>query len=124
MVIKAWLIGIAVLLAVALAAVVAGRRFEERVLAARLQRDSHALVSSTPSASAAVLSHRELRATDVLGLPFSELYEALRSAPAEARKKWAAELEKMPEGPRKTAALSGFYKLLIQFDPAIAIKAI
>ncbi len=30
----------------------------------------------------------------------------------------------MPEGPRRTAAVSGFYKLLVQFDPAAAVKAI
>jgi hypothetical protein len=70
------------------------------------------------------VSYRELRGADIIALPFSQFYEALRSAPAEARKKWATELEKMPTGPRRTAALSGFYKLLIQFDPAVAVKAI
>jgi hypothetical protein len=48
----------------------------------------------------------------------------LRSAPGEARKQWANELMTMPEGPRRTAAVSGFYKLLVQFDPDAAIEAI
>jgi hypothetical protein len=30
----------------------------------------------------------------------------------------------MPSGPRRTAAVLGFYKLLVQFDPALAIRTI
>lgn len=124
MVSKLRAISVAVFLAVALGGFFAGRRFEEEALAARLKRDSPPLVSSLPPPSSPVISYRELRGADIIALPFSEFYEALRSAPAEARKKWATELEQMPAGPRRTAALSGFYKLLIQFDPAIAVKAI
>jgi hypothetical protein len=121
---KARAISVAVLLSVALAAFFAGRRFEEQALAARLKRDLPPMVSAAPPPNASLVSYRELRGADIIALPFSEFYEALRSAPAEARKKWATELEQMPTGPRRTAALSGFYKLLIQFDPAIAVKAI
>ena len=62
--------------------------------------------------------------TEIIRLPFADFYEALRSAPAEARKKWAAELEAMPAGPQQTAAICGFYKLLVQFDPVAAAKTI
>lgn len=124
MVNKVWLIGVAGLVGLALGAFFAGHRYEEQALAARLQRDSRMLVSPTPPPSEPLVSYRELRATDIIALPFSEFYEALRSAPAEARRKWATELHKMPPGPKKTAAVSGFYKLLIQFDPVIAVKAI
>ena len=116
----------------ALAAVVAstfflGRRVEERAVAARLAAiKATALVAPTPAASAKLAppSYEELRAIDVLALPFGDFYEALRSAPSEARSKWAGEVEHMPPGPRRTAAVMGFYKLLIQFDPAFAIKSI
>lgn len=125
MVNRVWLISVAVLVAVALGAFFAGQRYEEQALAARLQRDSRTLVSPTPPLpSEPLVSYRELRAADILAMPFSEFYEALRSAPAEARRKWATELQKMPTGPKQTAAVSGFFKLLIQFDPVIAVKAI
>ena len=45
-------------------------------------------------------------------------------APGEARKKWASELEAMPDGPRRIAGVSAFYKLLVQFDPEAAAKTI
>ena len=70
------------------------------------------------------MSYRELAVAGIPGLPFVDFYEALRSAPGEAREKWTSELAAMPEGPQRTAAVSGFYKLLVQFDPAAAVKAI
>jgi hypothetical protein len=57
-------------------------------------------------------------------MPFSDFYEALRAAPGSAREKWASELATMPNSPRRRAAISGFYKLLVQFDPESAAKAI
>jgi len=48
----------------------------------------------------------------------------LRAAPGDAREKWARDLAAMPDGPRRRAAISGFYKLLVQFDPEAAAKAI
>ena len=68
--------------------------------------------------------YRQLVALELLKLPFAEFYEALRSAPSEARKKWASEVETMPEGPRRIAAVSAFYKLLVQFDPIMASRTI
>ncbi|MEO5722489.1 MAG: hypothetical protein ABIR71_13615 [Chthoniobacterales bacterium] len=69
-------------------------------------------------------AYRQLAVTEILALPFWKFYEALRSAPEGAREKWASELAAMPDGPRRTAAVSGFYKLLVQFDPTAAVKAI
>jgi hypothetical protein len=57
-------------------------------------------------------------------MPFADFYEALRAAPGDAREKWVNELAAMPDGPRRRAAVSGFYKLLVQFDPVAAVKAI
>jgi hypothetical protein len=117
-------ISVAALLTVAFAAFILGRHFEKQALADRLR--SGWRPAGVPSQPIEVKgpSYRELRAADIIALPFSEFYEALRTAPADARAKWAAELEKMPDDPKRTAALSGFYKLLIQFDPAVAVKAI
>jgi hypothetical protein len=118
-----------VLAAVALAGIAAsaffvGRRVEEAAVAAKMSSS----VVQAPSASATPVSqgpsYQQLRAADVLALPFTDFYEALRSAPGEARKQWAVELEQMPAGPHRTAAVIGFYKLLIQFDPTLAIKTI
>jgi len=113
--------GVAVLV-LALSAFFAGRTVEERALAARAPRIATA--SLPPATEPEPPSYRQIAVGEIVALPFAELYEALRSAPADAREKWAAELERMPEGPRRTAAFSGFYKLLVQFDPAAAAKAI
>ncbi|HSH39478.1 MAG TPA: hypothetical protein VK993_11900, partial [Chthoniobacterales bacterium] len=81
-------------------------------------------VSSPAASEPEPVSYRQLAVTEIVALPFAEFYEALRAAPAEARAKWASELAAPPESPRRTAAISGFYKLLVQFDPAAAVNAI
>jgi len=116
-------ISVVSLLAVALAAFILGRRFEEQAVTPKLRSAWQTARVSEQPIEVHGPSYRELRAADIIALPFSEFYEALRAAPADARKKWAVELERMPEGPKRTAALSGFYKLLIQFDPRAAVKA-
>lgn len=100
-----------------------GRHVEERALAAISPKNP---IPSEPPLTIEPVSpsYRIIAVAQILALPFTEFYEALRAAPAEARKKWASEIAKMPEGPRRTAAASGFYKLLVQFDPAAAVKAI
>ena len=120
---KIRMISVAALLAVAFAAFILGHRFEEQALAAKLRLDRRTTGAPKHPIEIRGPSYRELRLADILALPFSEFYEALRTAPADARAKWAVELEKMPPGPKRWAALSGFYKLLIQFDPAVGIKA-
>ena len=57
-------------------------------------------------------------------VPFTELYDILRVATPEQLSGWAKELEEMPEGPRRTAAVTGFYKSLIQVNPAAALEAL
>lgn len=114
----------AALFAVAVLAFFTGRHVEERALAATARAIPHASASPPPAIPPAMRSYRQLDVAEILGLPFSDFYEALRSAPGEAREKWAGELLAMPEGPRRTAAVSGYYKLLVQFDPDAAIRAI
>src|SRR2546423_13627676 len=115
-----WFAG-AMMLVIALGAFFTGRPVEENSLAARVHS---AVAVPAPPTQPEPPSYRQIAVSEILALPFAEFYEALRSAPADARKKWTAELEKMPEGPRRTAAVSGFYKLLVQFDPVATAKAI
>jgi hypothetical protein len=96
-----------------------GRAVEQRERALKAGVLNHKPALPTPTQSP---TYRELTAGDIIALPFGEFYEALRSAPAEAREKWRADLEKMPAGPRRNAAVAGFYKLLVQFDPVTAAK--
>jgi hypothetical protein len=109
---------------IALISFFSGRTVEESALAAKIRRNSLAAASPSPALEPESPSHEQLAVSEILALPFADFYEALRSAPGEARKKWANELLAMAEGPRRTAAVSGFYKLLVQFDPAAAVKAI
>lgn len=100
-----------------------GRTVEERAIAAQhsaLVRKMSLPVAMKPPEPP---THRQLAVIEILALPFSEFYEALRSAPSEARQKWADELQAMPAGPRRTAALAAFYKLLVQFDPLSAAES-
>lgn len=124
MIAKIRFISVAALLAIALTALILGRRFEEQAVAAKLRSGWRTARVPEQTVEVQGPSYRELGVADILALPFSQFYEALRTAPVEARKKWVAELNKMPVGPKRTAAFSGFYKLLIQFDPAVAVKAL
>jgi hypothetical protein len=112
------------LLAVTLTAFFTGRTFEERALAGKARGDMRPSTSPLSAINSGPTSYRQLAALELLTLPFGEFYEALRSAPGEARKKWASELETMRDGPRRRAAVSAFYKLLVQFDPLAASRTI
>ncbi len=99
-----------------------GRVVEQRALAIHSRSLDEQAPAPTPPSTPEPPTYRELTAADIIALPFGEFYEALRSAPDEAREKWRVDLEKMPVGPRRNAAVAGFYKLLVQFEPVIAAK--
>jgi len=115
-----------VLAAVALAGIALTAFFVGRHVEAGRKTSATTVVAPAPATTPKPerLSYQALHASDVLASSFADFYEALRSAPTEARKQWASEVEQMPAGPRRVAAVRGFYKLLIQFDPAVAIKSI
>lgn len=121
-----WLFAAIALSALALFAFFTGRAVQERAVAEKMRANARvSTLAAAPSLDvASVVSHQQLVVADIFALPFAEFYEALRSAPGAAREKWIAELAGMPEGPRRRAAVSGFYKLLVQFDPEAAAKAI
>lgn len=100
-----------------------GRVVETRILAARDRAREQQAPLPAASATSAPPSFHELQAVEILALPFAEFYEALRSAPTEARTKWAADIQAIPVGPRRTAALAAFYKLMVQFDPVWAANS-
>ncbi|MFZ1219229.1 MAG: hypothetical protein WAO00_08045 [Chthoniobacterales bacterium] len=110
--------------ALAVSAFFTGRAIEERTLLVQMRSKRGAALLAPTAIPAPPMPHGQLAVADIFALPFSNFYEALRSAPGDARQKWAGELATMPEGPRRRATISGFYKLLVQFDPAAAAKAI
>lgn len=55
---------------------------------------------------------------------FQELYDLLQIASPERRLAWAKQLEEMPVGPQKFAAIDSFYKALVQIDPPAAADAV
>lgn len=61
---------------------------------------------------------------EIATMPFSEIYDALRGATRGQLMAWAADLERMPRGPRQRAAVAAYYKSLIQVDPSAAIQAV
>jgi hypothetical protein len=61
---------------------------------------------------------------DIATVPFSELYDVLKSAPREQLLAWAHDLERIPRGPRQRAAITAYYKSLIQVDHHAAIEAV
>jgi hypothetical protein len=61
---------------------------------------------------------------DIATVPFSELYDVLKSASREQLLAWAQDLEEMSRGPRQKAAVAAYYKSLIQVDHRAAIEAL
>jgi hypothetical protein len=61
---------------------------------------------------------------EIATVPFSELYDVLKSASREQLLAWARDLDLMPRGPRQRAAVAAYYKSLIQVDHRAAIEAV
>ena len=113
---------IAVLLLVAF---LVGRHAEQRSRSEQRRSAGEALtVQSTPALVATPIPLQELPIERILMLSFPQFYETLRSAPRDAHQTWAAQLEQMRPGPQRTAAMSAFYKLLVQFDPELATATV
>lgn len=68
--------------------------------------------------------HSRVTVREIATVPFSELYDVLKSAPREQLLAWARDLEQMPSGPRQRAAVAAYYKSLIQVDHRAAIEAV
>jgi hypothetical protein len=68
--------------------------------------------------------HSRINVREIATVPFSQLYDVLRSASREQLLAWARDLEQMPRGPRQRAAVTAYYKSLIQVDHRAAIEAV
>jgi hypothetical protein len=92
---------------------------------------SDAGASAQPSAdrasqSATLVEHGRspISVREIATVPFSELYDVLKSASREQLLAWARDLEQMPRGPRQRAAVNAYYKSLVQVDHRAAIEAV
>ena len=114
-------------ISVAIASFEVGRKTVE---AAPITTTATDAASQSPSASvsekAKLLERDNSRITvrEIATVPFSQLYDVLKSAPREQLLAWARDLEKMPKGPRQRAAVTAYYKSLIQVDHRAAIDAL
>jgi hypothetical protein len=119
---RAWVLG-ATVIALSAVAFISGQ-YVERAHLADSMASAKPVETPHPARTIAPPDYRQLAIEEMLAQPFPEFYEALRAAPAAARDTWAAQIASMPPGPRRTAAFRGFYKLLVQFDPAAAAEKV
>lgn len=91
-------------------------------LAAKEAQQSGDLVSQKKTLLERDHSHITVR--EIATVPFSQLYDILKFAPREQLLVWARDLEQMPGGPRQRAAVTAYYKSLIQVDHRTAIEAV
>lgn len=57
---------------------------------------------------------------DLAALPFVETYRILKSASPDTVRSYCNQLEQLPLGPSRTAALTAFFKTLIQANPVLS----
>jgi hypothetical protein len=82
--------------------------------------------ASDPASRRELLERAQDKITvrDIATVPFSELYDVLKSASHEQLLAWARDLEQMPRGPQQRAAITAYFKSLVQVDHRAAIDAV
>jgi hypothetical protein len=116
-----------VAIALALVGFQAGRRsVDGAVLAKTLAIEPNGPVRDVAPRRRTLFEHdqKSLTVREIATVPFSELYDVLKSASHEQLLAWARDLEQMPRGPRQRAAVTAYYKSLIQVDHRTAIDAV
>jgi hypothetical protein len=107
--------------------------FNFGVVAERRAQQQAVNAQESVSPTAAKQNRRPSKETDqsdhvlianVATVSFGELWDVMRAAAPERRGAWADELEQMPPGTRRNAAIKSFYKIWGELDPAAAIEAI
>lgn len=104
-----------------------GRRSVDAAAIARKFSLEQSQPSSVPQPRADSIPAREpsqVIIRDIATVPFSELYDILKAASREQLLAWARDLEQMPRGPRPRAAVTAYYKSLIQVDHHAALEAL
>jgi len=122
-------IGIITLLAAGLA--IGGFEAGRKSVDAALVPKSDASVTTQPPADPVSQKkrllkrdHSQITVREIATVPFSELYDVLKSASHEQLLAWAHDLEQMPRGPRQRAAVGAYFKSLVQVDHRAAIEAV
>jgi hypothetical protein len=103
-----------------------GRQSVDAAALSMRAAETRADAPNLPPRSGAIgtTDHGDPRISEIATVPFSELYDVLRSASREQLLAWAHDLERMPRGPRQRAAITAYYKSLIQVDHRAAIEAV
>jgi hypothetical protein len=103
-----------------------GRQSVDAAALSMRAAETRADAPSIPPRSDAIATsdHGDPRISEIATVPFSELYDVLRSASREQLLAWARDLEQLPRGPRQRAAVTAYYKSLIQVDHHAAIEAL
>jgi hypothetical protein len=116
---------------VAAALAIGGFQMGRRSVDAAVVSKSDALTLAKPEADPASQKrtllepdHSQVTVREIATVPFSELYDVLKSAPREQLLAWARDLEQMPRGPRQRAAVGAYFKSLVQVDHRAAIEAV
>lgn len=81
-------------------------------------------IDSRPNINVSEAEFANVRIENIGQVSFEQAYEFLHNASPEALMHWAGQLEKMPTGPRKTAAITSFYKVLTQVDTKTAVDVV
>ena len=113
-------------IAVAVGGFQTGRRTVDAAAITASVRANSERISAAVSPSYKSLSPEQTQVIlrDIATVPFSELYDVLKSASRDQLLAWARDLERMPRGPRQRAAVAAYYKSLIQVNPRAAIEAV
>jgi hypothetical protein len=70
------------------------------------------------------MSSADERIKNVATVSYAESWYIMRKASGGKRSAWARELEQMPLGTRRNAALESYYKIWVELDPAAAVRAV
>jgi hypothetical protein len=123
---QAAIVGLAAL-ALATGGFEAGRSTVDAAAVAKRTASIPSQPASDPASHRAKLLERaqdRINVRDIATVPFSELYDVLKSASREQLLAWARDLDHMPRGPRQRAAINAYYKSLVQVDHRAAIEAV
>ena len=69
-------------------------------------------------------SNDHVLVANVATVSFAELWDVMRAGAPSKRAEWSKEIEQLPSGPRRNAALKSFYKIWGELDPTAAIEGV
>jgi hypothetical protein len=101
----------------------AGGRLSKTARELPRSTDAH-LVQSFPSQESDLPPELPADVRNLAGMSFSETFEALKATPPETLQAWAKNLEEIKPSPTKCAAITTFFRTLIQINPPAAKKMI